>query len=334
MRFFISTLLASMVALLVPLTVSATVVQEPAPPPRPDVDPIRIIQYVEGNYLRRQYPFALPSLLKEIRDSTTATVDLDPIFIDSFDDPALTRNAIIYVNYADRGDWNLPQGERHRLRQFLERGGFLYIDAGINSEFLRGHAVLGQRHSFADWEVSPDIAKLFGDLFPEEVFVPLARDHAIFRIVYQGLPDSASLPEATREFVVNEKWPQGTYSLLGLHIEDRLAALASPIMAMGWGRDTAGNWVNYISFRIRESAQGLDERLRLAAYSGERYDATREDGLKDMIYCQEPGLPSWAHEPTDRWRIFRYYSSKEISDYANLFYTRLGVNIFLYALTH
>jgi len=31
--------------------------------------------------------------------------------------------------------------------------------------------------------------------------------------------------------------------------------------------------------------------------------------------------------------VFRYYASREISDFAHVFYTRLGTNILLYALT-
>jgi hypothetical protein len=45
-------------------------------------------------------------------------------------------------------------------------------------------------------------------------------------------------------------------------------------------------------------------------------------------------MPAWVNEPEGNWRVFRYYSSREISEYAHVFYTRLGVNIFIYALTH
>ncbi|MEM4248222.1 MAG: hypothetical protein QXH80_03060, partial [Candidatus Nanoarchaeia archaeon] len=76
------------------------------------------------------------------------------------------------------------------------------------------------------------------------------------------------------------------------------------------------------------------ERLRSAAYSGARYEAVLEDGRKDIVYCQTEALPAWVQEPDGRWRVFRYYQSNEISDFAHVFYTRLGINIFVYAYTH
>ena len=45
-------------------------------------------------------------------------------------------------------------------------------------------------------------------------------------------------------------------------------------------------------------------------------------------------MPSWANEPGGKWRVFRYYGSREISDFAHTFYTQFGTNIILYALTH
>ena len=41
----------------------------------------------------------------------------------------------------------------------------------------------------------------------------------------------------------------------------------------------------------------LPDYLKTASYSGERYAAKREDGGKDIIYCQEPGMPAWVQEP-------------------------------------
>ena len=61
---------------------------------------------------------------------------------------------------------------------------------------------------------------------------------------------------------------------------------------------------------------------------------TREDGGKDIIYCQEAALPAWAQAPDGNWRVFRYYASQEISDFAHQFYTQLGTNIIVYALTN
>ena len=51
-----------------------------------------------------------------------------------------------------------------------------------------------------------------------------------------------------------------------------------------------------------------------------------------MIYSEPGQRPVWVQEPTGRWRIFKYYSGEEISNYAHAFYSRLGMNVFLYAL--
>ena len=208
------------------------------------------------------------------------------------------------------------------------------MDAGINAEFLRENRELGQHHSFAEWDACPEIKDAFATVFPGRAFRPLPRSHVLFRSFYDGLPDASLLPDTVRTFVIREKWPDGTYSAVGLHLDGRLAVLVTPIVAMGWGQDRTGGWTTTIRFRVRESTDGLSEYLETAAYSGERFEVVREDGDKDVIYCQRQALPAWVEEPEGRWRVFRYYGSREISDFAHLFYTRLGTNILVYALTH
>ncbi|MCC5805818.1 MAG: DUF4159 domain-containing protein [Opitutales bacterium] len=299
----------------------------------PDPGAMRVAQLVQGDPLRRQHPDGLPSLLRETGKTTTLAVDEFPVFIESFADPELKRYPIVYVNFADRRDWTLGEDEVAALRDYLERGGFVFIDAGINAEFLRADARYGQHHSFADWQVSPPVEEAFRQVFPDARFEALPRDHGFFRAFYAGLPDPEVLPEAIRPYVVNEKWPQGTYSTMALKVDGRPAVFAMPIIAMGWGSNDLGQWTNRISFRVRESAEGLSDRLQLAAYGGERFTTTREDGRTETIYCEERATPAWVEEPEGRWRVFRYYHSEEISDYAHRFYTRLGVNLFVWALT-
>lgn len=301
--------------------------QAPAPPE------LRVVQLVQGEPLQRSHPSGLPSLLAEIARTTRFAFSPDPLFIRSFDDPRLFDSPVAYVNFADRADWSLSPAEVDALRRYLENGGFLYIDAGINSEFLRENPQLGQSHSFADWEITPVLAEQMKRLFPARRFEPLPRSHPIFQGFYSGLPDPSPLPEAIRDYVVNEKWPQGSYSALALKTgEGRIAVLATPIVALGWGRDRFGRWTSTISFRVREAAEGMDERLRTAAFSGPSFATTREDGATDIIYTQPPNVPAWVNEPDGRWRVFRYYHGPEISDYAHTFYTRLGVNIFVYLM--
>jgi len=196
-------------------------------------------------------------------------------------------------------------------------------------------------HSYAAWEERVEVRDWFTQLFPDKLFAPLPRNHEIFRTFYQGLPDNEylqlekeqkRLPDTVLTFVEQEKWPQATYSFVGMKVNGRLACVASPICAMGWGMDEFGSWIPPISFRIRESAEDFDETLKLASFEGKTYEVTREDGLKDVIYTIPGKRPLWVREPTGRWRIFKYYSGEEISDYAHSFYARLGMNVFLYAL--
>ena len=55
-------------------------------------------------------------------------------------------------------------------------------------------------------------------------------------------------------------------------------------------------------------------------------------GGKDAIYCQGAALPAWAQDPAGNWRVFRYYDSRQISDFTHVFYTRLGINVLVAAL--
>lgn len=296
---------------------------------------VRVMQLVQGNTLHRNYPDALPSLLAEINRVTTLRVAPDPLFIENFADPRLLEHSFLYINFADRRDWTLSQAEAEGLRAFLDRGGFVFLDAGINAAFLReDNAAYGQYHSFAEWEVSPEASAMMRQVYPDRSFLPLPRDHDLFRAFYTGLPDSSVLPDTVRSYVVNEKWPQGTYAAMGVHVDGRLAVLAMPILAMGWGKNDLDQWTTFIGFRVREGADGLSERLSEAAYSGVRFETTREDGRKDTVYTQQAATPAWVQEPDDIWRVFRYYYTQEISDYAHTFYTRLGINVFIYAFTH
>lgn len=305
-----------------------------APHPAAPAPEIRVARLVPGSAMHQRYPNALPSLLQEMNAVTTTNAASQPAILESFEDPRLFSFPFVYANFADRESWEFTETEQARLREYLTRGGFLFIDAGITAEFLRDNPLFGQHHSFGEWQAHPALQDAFAEVLPGREFKPLGRSHDLYRVFYQGLPDPSNLPDTVRDFVVEEKWPDGTYSAVGLHVNDRLAVLATPIIAMGWGRHSWGEWITTIGFRIREGAEGLSERLATAAYSGERFEVRRLDSRTDIIYCQEPAKPAWVEEPDGTWRVFRYYHSTEISDYAHLFYTRLGINILTYALTH
>jgi len=293
---------------------------------------LRIGMLSEKPIQQMSYPGAFNSLLKHIVRHSTTRLDTDPLILRNFESDEIFTVPFIYANYADRSDWKFSEKEVKNLRRYLTNGGVLYIDAGINSEFLRDSKAGGQRHSFADWEVSPDINDAFKQLFPNKKFRSLARSHQIFKTFYQGLPDPELLPEKVRQYVVQEKWPNGTYSLLGLEIDKRLSVICSPIIAMGWAKNDQDRWVSNISFRILESAPSLDSFLSNAANRG-NFKSRREDGLQDKIFLDVNKRPAWCVEPDGTTRAFNYYPGDAISDYAHRFYTRLGTNILIYSLT-
>lgn len=294
---------------------------------------IRIGQVISVNPMTRSYPNALRSLLELLDLETTIKVDKDPRIFRDFEDEGIFECPFIYVNFVDRSNWEFTPKERRNLKRYLENGGFIYVDAGINSEFLRGNTRAGQSHSFADWSVTPVLGEAFKGIFSGKKFKPLPRAHKLYKVFYKGLPDPSVLPDTVREFVVNEKWPQGTYSAVGLEVNDRIAVLCTPIIAMGWGKRFDGQWETQISFRIRESTKGLGEYLKSAAHYSS-YQANREDGGKDTVFTDNANKPAWVKEPDSTWRVFRYVSSQTISNYAHEFYSRLGINIIVYSLTH
>jgi len=305
-------------------------------PPMPE-DGLRVMQLMINPNGVRSYPDALPSLLRMMNEQTWAKFDTDPLFISELTDERIFENPILYINCDDQTNLEFTAEENQALRRYMELGGFVYLDAGIKASFLG--ADLG--HSYAAWEERPEVRDWFKEVFPEKAFIPLDRSHDLFRVFFKGLPKNADLkieasqkrlPETVLSFVEQEKWPQGTYSFVGIKVKGRLACVASPICAMGWGRDEFGNWIPPISFRIRESAENFDENLKLASFTGGTFEVIREDGLKDIIYSEQGQRPAWVQEPNGRWRIFKYYSGEEISNYAHSFYARLGMNVFLYAL--
>ena len=98
-------------------------------------------------------------------------------------------------------------------------------------------------------------------------------------------------------FVEQEKWPQATYSLVGMKVKDRLACVASPICAMGWGRDEFGAVDSTDLFSGCESAENFDETLQVASFTGKTYEVAREDGLKDEIYLIQDSGPCGSKNP-------------------------------------
>ena len=149
-----------------------------------DPDAIRVVQLLKVDNLRPRYPDALPSLLRELNEKTTAKFDTSPLIVNQLDEEVLGKHTLLYLNFDDQPELALTESEVQILRKFLERGGFCYIDAGIKAEFIGAN----RGHSFANWEARPEIISTFEKVFPGKSFRPLSREHDIFRSYYQGLP--------------------------------------------------------------------------------------------------------------------------------------------------
>ena len=281
----------------------------------------------------RHYPGALPSLLKAARECTGLPFADEPLLITSFCDRRLAACPALYLNWDERDDWEkLGAEEAAALRGYLENGGMAIIDAGITASFLRQHPGAGQSHSFAEWRERPEVRAFFSRVLPRQPFRRLDRDDPIFSGCFAGLPDPSLLPETVREYAVNEKWPSGSYSAVAIRIDGHVAAVALPIMALGWERNPQGGWETAIRLRVLESGDRLDEALSRAAVNGGQYEVVREDGGTDEVFCQDESLPAWVREPGGRWRIYRYYDSRQINDFTHVFYTRLGINLLMAAV--
>ncbi|PCJ52042.1 MAG: hypothetical protein COA79_25020 [Planctomycetota bacterium] len=277
------------------------------------------------------YANALESLLKSINQQTTVRINVVPVMIQSLDDERLFECPFLYFNLGHKLKWEWTESEKGNLKKYLERGGFIYIDAGIKADFLKNSRY--QNHSFAEWKPSKELVELFADIFPNKKFKPLPKTHEIFKTYKPGLPDDSKLPLTVKDFVIKEKWPGGTYSIVGMKVKKRLAIIASPIVAMGWGRTPDGRWSGNIMLRIRESGKDLSNTLNVASYDGNKFAITKEDGTNDFVFVKS-SKPAWVHEGTGKWRLYKYYGGNEINDFTHKFFTQLGTNIIFYSLTH
>ena len=97
---------------------------------------VRIVQLLRQENSIRRYPDALPSLLKMMNEQTNAHFDTDPLYINSFTDVRLLENPILYINCDEQPNLEFPKEEQDALRQYMEQGGFVYLDAGIKASFL------------------------------------------------------------------------------------------------------------------------------------------------------------------------------------------------------
>ena len=130
----------------------------------PDFVPAHI-QYRGGRW--QEYPSALSSMLREVRDRTSIDSATDALAL-SLSDPALFDHPFLYLS--GRYEFEMPgRKEIERLRRHLTYGGFLLVDDGLG---------------FLDEGFGRTARKLIRRLFPREPLEPLPSDHAVFRSYY------------------------------------------------------------------------------------------------------------------------------------------------------
>ena len=117
--------------------------------------------------------------------------------------------------------------EQANLREYLARGGFLLVDACINTR-----------------EVNPDPDRFlannraaFATLLHGCQIKPLAPDHEIYRCYFQPRDTP---PHSYMDSVYDAKWAR--HPLYGVHHQDRMVAVISLSgLQCGWDRMTAGD---------------------------------------------------------------------------------------------
>ena len=153
-------------------------------------------------------PTSLPNLMKAIGKRTQIPLEtLKEARVELLDED-LFNYPFLYMN--GHGDVRFSQGEIQRLREYLERGGFLWADDnyGMDRSFRR--------------ELSR--------VFPDASLVELPFDHEVFHAFY-------SLPEGTPKVHEHDGNPAQS---LGLFYQGRLVVLYTYEADIGDGLEDAG----------------------------------------------------------------------------------------------
>lgn len=154
-------------------------------------------------------PSSLPNLIRAIRERTTLAVEPNEVRLTLLDERLWDHP---FLHLTGHGQIRFSPREVERLREYLQRGGFLHADDnyGLDEHFRR------------------EIARVFPDRPLQDV--PL--DHPIYRIVY---PFPQGLPKIHEH---DGKPPRG----LGIFIDDRLVVFYSHESDLGNGWEDIGTY--------------------------------------------------------------------------------------------
>ena len=178
-------------------------------------------------------PTSLTNLLQQLRERFAIKTTIEEAVV-SPADPDIFSTPIAYMT--GHGTVRFSDAERANLREYLRRGGFLWVDDNY-----------GLDESFR-----VEMAKLF----PEAPLAPLPHDHPVFRSYYKFEKGPPKIHEH------DGKPPQ----LLGIYLQGRLVVLYSYETDIGDGIESQGVHPKD-SPQIREQAMKMALNIMLFALS-------------------------------------------------------------------
>ena len=168
------------------------------------------IQYRGGQFKPRVE--AIPSLMSQIANRTSIEVFRDPIEI-KITNSDLYRSPLIYMG-GDKAFEPLTHAELKALRNYLNYGGFLFID---------------DNSSIKNSGFDTSVRRMLTSLFPQTPMQKIAQDHSIFRSFYL-------ISEVTGRATINP-------FLEGITIKGRTALVySSNDLAGAWSKSKLGHW--------------------------------------------------------------------------------------------
>ena len=160
------------------------------------------------------HPTATSSLLNQVARRTSIEVNREPLQI-NLSNPNLYRYPFIYMAGNEKFD-SFSQNKLHRLRDYLNYGGFLLID---------------DNSAKAKSKFDASVREMIDALFPQVPLRKISRDHSVFRSFYL-------INRVTGRMQINPY-------LEGIKIKGRTVLIYSTNDLGGaWARDKLGQWTH------------------------------------------------------------------------------------------
>jgi hypothetical protein len=192
---------------------------------------------------------AIPSLMSQIANRTSIEVVREPVDI-KITSSDLYRSPLIYMA-GDKAFDPLSHAELKALRNYLNYGGFLFIDDSSS-----------KKNSGFD----KSVRKMLTDLFPQTPIQKISQDHSIFRSFYL-------ISEVTGRATINP-------FLEGITIKGRTALVySSNDLAGAWSKSKLGHWsYDMIGGGSKERKLSIRLGINIIMY------ALTLDYKKDMVH--------------------------------------------------